>query len=145
MIQRLMCCILKMITEAAQRHIYNILPMSCSIFLLLILTSYDCIVDLTQIWRISFVNYNGKYAKKWTNNQGFFPGGDWGVPPSGENFANPPTWHLSPLLNQGLSLPPPPPAEVRPRKFEKFKYIFVSNMTTFKVKSTLKSCISCLK
>ena len=49
--------------------------------------------------------------------------------------------HLSPFLDQGLS----PPAEVRPRKFEKFKYIFVSNLTTFKLKSTLKSCISCLK
>ena len=46
--------------------------------------------------------------------QGFFPGG---VPPSGKNFANPPNRHLSPFLDQGLS----PPAEVRPRKFEKFK------------------------
>ena len=73
--------------------------------------------------------------------QGFFPGGDWG-PPSGKNFANPPPIrHLSPFLDQGLS----PPAEVRPQKFEKFKYIFVSNLTTFKLKSTLKSCISCLK
>ena len=36
-----------------------------------------------------------------------------------------------------------PPAEVRPRKFEKFKYIFVSNLTTFKLKSTLS--ISYLK
>ena len=75
--------------------------------------------------------------------QGFFPGGGGlGVPPSGENFANPPIRHLSPFLDQGLF---PPPAEVRPRKFEKFKYIFVSNLTTFKLKSTLKSCISCLK
>ena len=32
----------------------------------------------------------------------------------------------------------PPPAEVRPRKFERFKYIFVSNLTTFKLKSTFK-------
>ena len=39
----------------------------------------------------------------------------------------------------------PPPAEVCPRKFEKFKYIFGSNLTTFKLKSTLKSCISSLK
>ena len=62
--------------------------------------------------------------------------------PSGENFVNPLIRHLSPFLDQGLS---PPPAEVRPRKFEKFKYIFVSNLTTFKLESTLKSCISCLK
>ena len=71
---------------------------------------------------------------------GFFPGG-MGVPPSSENFANPPIQHLSPFLDQGLS----PAAGVRPSKIEKFKYIFVSNLTTFKLKSTLKSCISCLK
>ena len=71
---------------------------------------------------------------------GFFLGG-LGGPPSGENFANPPIQHLSPFSDQGLS----PPAEVHPRKFEKFKYIFVSNLITFKLKSTLKSCISCLK
>ena len=53
----------------------------------------------------------------------------------------PPHRHLSPLLDQGLS----PPAKVRPRKFDKFKYIFVSNLTSFKLKGTLKSCISCLK
>ena len=55
----------------------------------------------------------------------------------GKNFANPPPSirHLSPFLDQGLS----PPAEVRPQKFEKFKYIFVSNLTTFKLKSTLKA------
>ena len=61
-----------------------------------------------------------------SKHAGFFPGG---VSPSGENFANPPIRHLSPFLDQGLS----PPAEVRPRKFEKFKYIFVSNLTTFKL------------
>ena len=43
---------------------------------------------------------------------------------------------MSPFLDQGLS---PPQAEVRPRKFEKFKYIYVSNLTTFKLKSTLKA------
>ena len=58
------------------------------------------------------------------NSRVFFPGG--GFPPSGENFANPPIRHLSPFLDQGLS----PPAEVRPQKFEKFEYIFVSNLTT---------------
>ena len=51
---------------------------------------------------------------------GFFPGGTGG-PPSSENFVNPPIQHLSPFLDQGLF----PPAEVvRPRKFEKLKYIF---------------------
>ena len=67
---------------------------------------------------------------------------DWGVPPSGENFANLPHPTLVPVFGPRLA---PPPAEVRPRKFEKFKYIFVSNLTTLKLKSTLKSCISCLK
>ena len=69
-------------------------------------------------------------------------GGDWGVPPSGENFDNPPPSDTCPRFWTKAC---PPPAEVRPRKFEKFKYIFVSNMTTFQLKSTLKSCISCLK
>ena len=73
--------------------------------------------------------------------QGFFPGGDGGPPNPAKILPIPPIRHLSPFLDQGLS----PPAEVRPRKFEKFKYIFVSNLTTFKLKSTLKSCISCLK
>ena len=74
--------------------------------------------------------------------QGFFPGGGLGGSPHPAKILPiPPIRHLSPFLDQGLS----PPAEVRPRKFEKFKYIFVSNLTTFKLKSTLKSCISCLK
>ena len=73
---------------------------------------------------------------------GFFSWGDWGVPPHPAKILPiPPIWHLSLFLDQGLS----PPAEVRPRKFEKFKYIFVSNLTTFKLKSTLKSCILWLK
>ena len=38
------------------------------------------------------------------NFQGLFPGG-MGVPPSGENFANPPIRHLSPFLDQGLAPP----------------------------------------
>ena len=75
---------------------------------------------------------------------GFFSGGGGGlgVPPSGENFANPPHLTLVPVFGPRLA---PPPAEVRPRKFEKLKYIFVSKLTTFKLKSTLKTCISCLK
>ena len=36
-----------------------------------------------------------------TEHPGFFPGG-LGVPPSGENFVNPPIRHLSPFLVQGL-------------------------------------------
>ena len=77
---------------------------------------------------------------KWA---GFFSGGGTGGPPIRRNFCQspPPHRHLSPFLDQGLS----PPAEVCPRKFEKIKYIFVSNLTNFKLKSTLKSCISCLK
>ena len=84
-----------------------------------------------------------KLRKRARTQQGFFPGGDWGG---------------SPHPTKILPIPPPsdtcprfwtktcsPPAEVRPRKFEKFKYIFVSNLTTFKLKSTLISCISCLK
>ena len=74
--------------------------------------------------------------------QGFFLGGGLGGPPSSENFANPPHPTLVPVFGPRSC---PPPAEVRPRKFEKSKYIFVSNLTTFKLKSTLKSCISCLK
>ena len=73
-------------------------------------------------------------------HQGFFLGG-LGGPHLVKILPIPPIRHLSPFLDQGLS----PPAEVRPRKFEKFTYIFVSNLTTFKLKSTLKSCISCLK
>ena len=77
-------------------------------------------------------------------SQGFFSwGGTGGSPPSGENFANPPPSDTCPRF--WTKACPPPPAEVRPRKFEKFKYIFVSNLTTFKLKSTLNSCISCLK
>ena len=74
------------------------------------------------------------------SDQGLFPGG-MGGPPIWQKFCQSPIRHLSPFLDQGLS----PLAEVRPWKFEKFKYIFVSNLTTFKLKSTLKSCISCLK
>ena len=76
-----------------------------------------------------------------STGQGFFPGG-MGVPLAGENFVNPPHPTLVPVFGPRLV---PPPAEVRPRKFENFKYIFVLNLTTFKLKSTLKCCISCLK
>ena len=71
--------------------------------------------------------------------QGFFPGGLGGPPIQRKVCQSPPS--LSPFLDQGLS----PPAEVCPWKFEKFKYINVSNLTTFKLKITLKSGISCLK
>ena len=73
---------------------------------------------------------------------GFFPGG-LGVPPIQRKFCQSPPPHptLVPIFGPRLV----PPAEVRPRKVEKFEYIFVSNLTTSKLKSTLKSCISCLK
>ena len=78
---------------------------------------------------------------------GFFPWrGDWGVPPHlAKILPIPPHLTLVPVFGPCKACPPPPPAEVRHRKFEKFKYIFVSNLTTFKLKSTLKSCISGLK
>ena len=69
---------------------------------------------------------------------GFFPGGTGG-PPSSKNFVNPPIRHLSPFLDQGLS----PQLRFVPENLK--KYIFLSSLTTFKLKSTLKSCISCLK
>ena len=63
---------------------------------------------------------------------------------SGKNFANPPHPTLVPVFGPSLA---PPPAEVRPQKSENFRYIFVSNLTTFKLitHKFLKSCISCLK
>ena len=66
----------------------------------------------------------------------FFRGGTGGFPPSGKNFVNPPPSNTCPRF---WTMACPPPAEVRPQKFEKFKYIFVSNLTTFKLKSTLKA------
>ena len=101
-----------------------------------------------DVYKYSFIIFIPRASREWNqltthqSLQGFFPGGDWGGPPIRQKFCqSPPIWHLSPFLDQGLS----PPAEVRPRKFEKLKYIFVSNLTTFKLKSTLNSCISCLK
>ena len=84
------------------------------------------------------------YSWTFGRSVALFVWGDWGSP-SGGNFVNPLIWHLSLFLDQGLP-PPPPPAKVRPQKCENLnKYIFVSNLTTFKLKSTFKSCISCLK
>ena len=60
--------------------------------------------------------------------RGFFLG-DGRSPYTAKMLPIPPIRHLSPFLDKGLS---PPPAKVHPRKFEKFKYIFVSNLTTFK-------------
>ena len=77
----------------------------------------------------------------WQVRQGFFPGGDWGSPIQRKFCQSPPSDTCPRFWTKAC----PPPAEVRPPKFEKFKYIFVSNLTTFKLKSTLKSCISCLK
>ena len=80
------------------------------------------------------------YLLQITKGQGFFLGG-LGVPPSGKNFVNPPSNTCPHFWTKAC----PPPAKVRPQKFEKFKYIFASNLTTFKLISTFKSCISCLK
>ena len=74
---------------------------------------------------------------------GFFLGGGPGGPPHlAKMLPIPPHPTLVPIFGPRLV---PPPAEVCPRKFEKFTYIFASNLTTFKLRSTLKSCISCLK
>ena len=72
----------------------------------------------------------------------FFFWGDWGPPI--RQICQSPIRHLSPFLDQGL-FPPPPPGKVRPRKFEKSKYIFVSNLTYFKLKSTFKRLYFMLK
>ena len=76
----------------------------------------------------------------WCATQVFFLG-DWGSPFLQKFCQSPHPTLVTVFLDPGLSLP----AEVRPQKVEKFKYIFVANLTTFKLKSTLKSCISCLK
>ena len=74
---------------------------------------------------------------------GFFSWGGLGGPPIWQKFCQSPPSDTCPRFWTKAC---PPPAEVRPRKFEKFKYIFVSNLTTFKLKSTFKSCISfCIK
>ena len=67
--------------------------------------------------------------------------GGWGSLIQQKFCQSPPSDTCPHFLDQGLF----PPAEVRTQKFEKFKYIFASNLTTFKLKSTLKSYISCLK
>ena len=67
--------------------------------------------------------------------------GGTGVPSSGKNVVNPPPIDTCPRFWTKACHPP---AEVRPWKFEKFKYIFVSNLTTFNLINNLKSCISCL-
>ena len=72
----------------------------------------------------------------------FFLGGGLGGPPIRRKFRQSPPSDTCPRFWTKAC---PPPAEVRPRKFEKFKYIIVSNLTTFELKSTLNSCISCLK
>ena len=66
--------------------------------------------------------------------QGFSLGGTGGSPHR-RKFWQSPHPRLVPVL--GPRFVSPPPAEARPQKFEKFKYIFGSNLTTFKLKSTL--------
>ena len=67
-----------------------------------------------------------------------FSWGDWGPPIQRKLCQSPPSDTCPRFWTKAC----PPPAEVSPRKSEKFKYILVSNSTTFKHKSTLKSCIS---
>ena len=71
--------------------------------------------------------------------QGFFLGGLGGSPHPAKILPIPPPSDTCPRFWTKACPPHTIPAEVRPRKFEKFKYIFVSNLTTFKLKSTLKS------
>ena len=80
----------------------------------------------------SFARLKNKHRS--TGNQGLFPGGTGGSPHRRKFCQSPPHPTLVPIFGPRLV----PPAEVRPRKFEKFNYIFVSNLTTFKLKSTLK-------
>ena len=68
-------------------------------------------------------------------NQGFFPGGTGGSPHPAKILPIPPSDTCPRFWTKAC----PPPAEVRPWKFEKFKYIFVSNLNTVKLKSTLKN------
>ena len=101
---------------------------------------WDFDASNSQTWRVSALDNHQIEAR--VHNFRVFPGGE--VPPIWRKFCqSSPIRHLSPFLDQGL----PPPAEVRPRKCEKLKYIFVSNLTTCTLKliSTLKSCIPCLK
>ena len=63
---------------------------------------------------------------------GFFPGGTGGFPIWQKFCQSPPSDTCPRFWTKAC----PPSAEVRPRKF---KYIFVSNLTTFKLKSTLKT------
>ena len=58
---------------------------------------------------------------------------DWGPPIRRKFCLSPPSDTYPLFLDQGLS----PPAEVRPRKIVNFKYIFVSNLTTFKLPYSL--------
>ena len=73
---------------------------------------------------------------------GFFSWGDWGVPHPAKILPIPPPSDTCPRFWTKAC---PPPAKIRPRKFEKFKYISVSNLTNFSAQKYLKNCISCLK
>ena len=73
--------------------------------------------------------------------QGFFPGGTGG-PPIRRKFYQSPHPTLVPVLDQGLS--PPQPRFV-PENLKNLDTFLCQIWLTFKLKSTLKSCISCLK
>ena len=76
--------------------------------------------------------------------QGFFPGGGTGgVPPIRRKFCqSPPPSDTCPRF--WTKACPPQPRFV-PENLKNLNTFFVSNLTTLKLKSTLKSCISCLK
>ena len=70
------------------------------------------------------------HATAVANMSGFFPGGTGG-PPMQQKFCSSPHPILVPVFGPSLVTP----AEVRPRKFEKFRHVFVSNLTTSKLKT----------
>ena len=73
----------------------------------------------------------------------FFSRGTGGRP-AWREFCLPPPSDTCPRFWTKVCTTPPPPRFDRPRKFEKFKYI-VSNLTTFMLKSILKSCLKIAK
>ena len=67
----------------------------------------------------------------WDAIGGFF----FSRPPTGGKFVNPPIWHLSPFLDQGL----PPPPQFVPENLKNVNTKNCVKLITFKLKSTLKA------
>ena len=65
---------------------------------------------------------------------GFFSWGDWGSPPSSENFVNPPPSDTCPRFWTKAC---PPQPRFNPDNLKNLNTFFVLNLTTFKLKSTL--------